>query len=773
MPLRILTGGRAKPRRRSEPRKLRLLISGGEPKHAWTDLRVDWLRVALWLCTVCVLSALISLHLIPDRVRLQEGDISIVDVRAPRTVTFVDQEVTRQLRVQAGQRIAPVYSPVTYAAPEANTTATGVFDAIRAERNERAPSVSRLDGALRKHVGFFLSDPAILKPLLTDSSGFHVDQAERVVRSVLDTVMQREIRSDKPDDLVQARETASVQISASMLPRDLVPASVAIARALVRPNRIYDAERTMAARESEQRRVSPQNTTVFAGDIVIRRGDLVSAIAIEKLHALGLQNPRIQPLVVAAVTIFVILMVGIVCIHLARYHAHVYRSTKMLLLLSLLATFSVLGLKIDDTMLGVRLSGALFGYVGMLWVAAAGMLISALINPRVAMLVTSLMAAQSGILLGNDVRFPLMTLLSTLFAIYAVADIRSRNDVVRAALMLSLVNVALALIVGRIEGDAWTDIRQAMLWAGAGGTIAVALFSLGAAVFEKPFGITTHLGLLELSDPNRPLLQRFCQIAPGTYTHSVMVGNLAVAAAEAIGADALLCRVGALYHDLGKMRRAEFFVENQCNGDNAHEKLNPSLSALIITAHVKDGLEIAEQEHLPPVIKAFITEHHGTSLIRYFYHQQVETEGEDVPHGLEQHFRYAGPKPQSRETAILMLADGVEAASRALRKPTLNSIEALVDKIIGAQLADGQLDECDITLKDLRGIRGAFVRLLGGMLHNRIEYPETGKQPTLKLDHAHPKIVKNGSTDQSNDGVVPQAPAEEETGIGDHDTAAA
>ena len=271
------------------------------------------------------------------------------------------------------------------------------------------------------------------------------------------------------------------------------------------------------------------------------------------------------------------------------------------------------------------------------------------------------------------------------------------------------------------------------------------LFTVSAPLFERLFGLTSHLGLLELSDPNRPLLKRFCELAPGTYTHSVLVGNLAVAGAEAIGADTLLCRVGALYHDLGKMERAQFFVENQAGGDNAHDRLNPSLSALVVTAHVRDGLAIAEREKLPPVVKQFITEHHGTSLIRYFFHQQCLGDdcGEDVP-GLETQFRYAGPKPQSRETAILMLADSVEAASRTLDKPTLGRIEDLVTKIMDAQLADGQLDECDLTQRDLRGLHGAFVRLLSGMLHSRIDYPDTAKE-AVKPD-AHTLVAAPNGT---------------------------
>ena len=288
----------------------------------------------------------------------------------------------------------------------------------------------------------------------------------------------------------------------------------------------------------------------------------------------------------------------------------------------------MLGLRLGGMMLGARLPDAQFGYVGMLCVATAGMLIAALIHPRLALVVAALLAAQSGLILGNGLRFSLMTLLSSLVAIYAVSDIRSRGDVLRAAALLGATNALLCVIVGRIEGDAWADIGHLLPWAFTTGLVSVALFWLLAALFERPFGVMTHLGLLELSDPNRPLLQKFCQLAPGTYTHSVMVGNLAVAAAEAVGADALLCRVGAYYHDLGKMLKPHYFIENQTGGENIHEKLNPSLSALVLTAHVKDGLEIAEEEKLPPIISQFITEHHGTSLIRYFYHQQ--TGGEDA-----------------------------------------------------------------------------------------------------------------------------------------------
>ena len=692
------------------------------PFRAWLAAQ-DWSRTALLLGTITVLSALLSLHLLPDKVALRVGETSAQDVRALRTVRFLDDSATNSLRAAAAARVEPVYSSA-HAASEADETITDAYEHLRRDQSAGlAPVTAAQD--LRREVGLLVA-PNDLAPLVGSRAGaYHLDQAERLTHQAVHAAMDREIRDDRPADLAEARAAAAAQLSASMLPRTHLPAALAIARAVIQPNRMLDKSRTASAVASAERLVAPVYSQVFAGDIVVRTGQIVTPSTIAKLRALGLQNPRLDPGTVLSIVGLVAFMVGLVGFWLAREHPKIYASTKTLLLLSLLVALGVLGLRLGSAVLGVRLSASQFGYVGMLWVGATGMLIAALIKPRVAILVTALLAAQSGVVLGNDLRFSVLTLLSAWVAIYAVSDLRSRADVLRAGGLLCGANVILSLLVGQLQGDTRPDMGQSVVWAFFSGLLSVALFGVTAAFFERVFGITTPLGLLELSDPNRPLLKRFCELAPGTYTHSILVGNLAVTAAEAIGADALLCRVGALYHDLGKMQRAQFFVENQAGGDNAHERLNPSLSALVVTAHVREGLEIAEREKLPPIIKSFITEHHGTSLIRYFYHQQCAGDDCEAAPVLEQQFRYAGPKPQSRETAILMLADSIEAASRTLDKPTLGRIEDLVTKIIDAQLADGQLDECDLTQRDLRGLREAFVRLLSGMLHSRIDYPDS------------------------------------------------
>ena len=728
------------PRRRSR-------LEGRPNPFRVPPMALDARRVALTTLTILVLSALLSLHFLPDRVALRPGQISDQDIRATRTVQYVDQEATDALRQEAADQVRPIYEPVAHAASDADQRVKDAYDQLRKAGGD---TPAHVNGLLRQQAGIAVEPASALAALLRPTTAArHLDQAERLTAQVVDEAMEREIRVDHPGDLAEARAYATARLAASPLPQAIVPAVAALARAAIQAN-YTDEDRvsqkaTDRARQDAQRLVAPVTATVFAGDIVLRRGEAVTPAVTEKLRALGLQNPRLDPSMVASVTLLVALMVGIVGVYLARYFRSVYASNKLLLLLSLLVALSVLGLRLGGMMLGARLPDAQFGYIGMLCVATAGMLIAALIHPRLALVIAALLAAQSGLILGNGLRFSLMTLLSSLVAIYGVSDIRSRGDVLRAAALLGATNALLCVIVGRIEGDAWADIGHLLPWAFTTGLVSVALFWLLAALFERPFGVMTHLGLLELSDPNRPLLQRFCQLAPGTYTHSVMVGNLAVAAAEAVGADALLCRVGAYYHDLGKMLKPHYFVENQTGGENVHERLNPSLSALVLTAHVKDGLEIAEQEKLPPIIRQFINEHHGTSLIRYFYHQQ--TGGEDAgvaPPGLEGCFRYGGPRPQSRETAILMLADGVEAASRTISKPTPGRVADVVDNIFAAQLADGQLDECDLTLRDLRGIREAFLRLLTGMLHTRIEYPEM-----LKAE----KNGMNGTVDLPQDRI--------------------
>jgi hypothetical protein len=256
-----------------------------------------------------------------------------------------------------------------------------------------------------------------------------------------------------------------------------------------------------------------------------------------------------------------------------------------------------------------------------------------------------------------------------------------------------------------------------------GGLLAAVVVSAVLPLLESIFKFTTDIKLLELASLNHPLLRQLVVHAPGTYHHSMLVGTLAETGAEAIAANALLARVASYYHDIGKMLTPEYFVENQMGRENKHDRLSPSMSALIITAHVKDGIKLAKEYKLPQRIIDIIPQHHGTNLITYFYNKAKELEDPTVQQVQEADYRYPGPKPQTREAAIVMLADKVEASSRVLSEPTPQRIKSLVQRVVNSVFMDGQLDECDLTLRDLQKINDAFVRTLIAIYHHRIEYP--------------------------------------------------
>jgi putative nucleotidyltransferase with HDIG domain len=297
--------------------------------------------------------------------------------------------------------------------------------------------------------------------------------------------------------------------------------------------------------------------------------------------------------------------------------------------------------------------------------------------------------------------------------------VRNRNQFYKAIGVLTLGYV---LTVGGLNLGAAENLRFALTAVGiatASGVVSTALCLFLLPLFESAFGITTDLTLLELSDLNHPLLRRMSLESPGTYHHSQVVGSLAEGGARSIDANSLLARVGANFHDIGKMLKPRYYVENQ-SGENKHDDLSPSMSALVIAAHVKDGMELGRQWGLPKEVVAYIPEHHGTSVMQYFYHKALETESGTVK---VDDFRYPGPKPQTKETAIVMLADGVEASTRSLRRPTPSRVREMVRKIIDRKMGEGELDESGLSLRDLARIREAFIPILVGIHHQRVAYP--------------------------------------------------
>jgi putative nucleotidyltransferase with HDIG domain len=321
--------------------------------------------------------------------------------------------------------------------------------------------------------------------------------------------------------------------------------------------------------------------------------------------------------------------------------------------------------------------------------------------------------------------FVMLSLVGCISGVFFIYNLHQRSSVLFGGFSIGLLNGVVIFAIGLINNNIMYQNLLNSCQGLVGGLLG-AILAIGVLpVFEQLFDIITPIKLLELSNPNQPVLKKLLFEAPGTYHHSILVGNLAEAAADEIGADTLLTRVGAYYHDIGKIKRPYFFKENQITNDNPHDKITPKLSTAIITSHVKDGLELAKEYKLPRAIKDIIEQHHGTTLVKYFYIRAVNDSNESIE---DSSFRYEGPKPGSKEAAIVMLADSVEAAVRSLGSPSIADIEKMVDRIVEDKIDDGQLDNCEITLNDIGKIKQSFMKVLEGIFHSRIEYPEVNYQ---------------------------------------------
>jgi putative nucleotidyltransferase with HDIG domain len=484
---------------------------------------------------------------------------------------------------------------------------------------------------------------------------------------------------------------------------------------LLKPNMYYDEQTTLERKQSEKDKV--EDVVIRKGTIIVNKGKEVTSQHIELLDAYGLlyeSNGNIDVEFYAGYGIIISICLAIMGLYIRDLDKKLWDSNSTIFLISLIAVM---------TLVMTIMAESISGYLIIL--PAGAMLVSILISTRVAIMTNIMMSILAGFLGGFDMQIVSIMLLSGILASSMVSRTHHRSTIILAGLAVSLVNFLIIFSVGILNREELSVLLYNGMFGAIGGILS-AVFTIGTLpFFETAFDIITPVKLLELSNPNQPILRRLLIEAPGTYYHSILVGNLAEAAAEDIGANALLCRVGAYYHDIGKLKRPYFFKENQITKDNPHDKITPNLSALVITSHVKDGVEIAERYKLPSAVVRIIEEHHGNTLVAYFYYKAMKAEGNE---GVDEaKFRYPFRKPQTKEAAIVMAADSVEAYIRSLTEPTKDQVEQGVRKIIKDKLNDAQLDECDLTLKDIEMIGRAFVKVLAGIFHDRIEYPETIK----------------------------------------------
>ncbi|NLM47045.1 MAG: HDIG domain-containing protein [Firmicutes bacterium] len=637
----------------------------------------------------------------------------------------VDHYETERRREQAAQAVAESfdYDPTVLSRAEERI---GAFfrkvREIRALELEQEQKVARLT----KEVDIELTEPLAVS--LLESRVIDLEDMQVQLLEVVQAILQQGV---KPAGVETARRQASQEISFLIFDQDQKRVMVRLAEAVIEANMIYNAEATAQARQAARDAVEP--VRILEGTVIIQEREIVTKRHLEQLEALGLLRGTTGYPMFFGLALLLLVIFTVTGLYLYLFQRELYQDPKRLLLLGLITTITLV------------LSIAANYFSGYLLPVSMGViLIAVLLNGSLAVLMSMVFAVFVALLTGNDFRFMLIAFTGGLVAAYSVSQLQRRSDLTRAGLYVSAINViaylGLFLFAGtlRFQYDILREFGINIL-AAVGNGVLSAVLAIGLLPYlESGFGLTTSVTLLELANPSHPLLKQLLMEAPGTYHHSLIVANLAEAAAEAVGADPLLARVGSFYHDIGKLKRPYFFIENQL-GPNPHEKISPNLSTLIITSHVKDGLEMAKKAKLPKVIQDIIVQHHGNSLVSYFY-RQAEKNPDSRDFLREEDFRYEAPLPQTKEAAIILLADAVEAAVRSLNKPAAGRVEAVVRKIIKDKLADGQFDQCNITLRELDIIAQTFVRILSGIYHTRIEYPE--KELKAEIERSR----KGGST---------------------------
>ncbi|HEV8535666.1 MAG TPA: HDIG domain-containing protein [Candidatus Limnocylindria bacterium] len=662
-------------------------------------------RSAAFVAVAGVLTAL-ALLLAPASVTYDVGAIADRAIRAPRSVSFVSESLTEteRERVSAAVQTRFATNPTTVANASARlANAVGSIGRIRTDaslnRDQKLTALQRVPG---------VTIPAPMAQDIVEMTPADWDGIAAGLDGAIRTLYAQGITAEELD---QQRTDAVKALPAVWTDRQKRVGAELVKQNLDVNVRVDELATTLA-RQDARNSVTPVQVQVAAGEVVVRDGDKVSSLQVEKLRALGLANESADWRGAVGLLLWAGLIAGVLALFIERYATEAWLDDRkmILVLLSLLALTA-----------GGR--ALVPGHTVLIYFApfaAVAMMLTVLVGGRTALATQIAGALHVGIVSGQ-VELVAYVLVPALLGMAAVRRATTAREFAIGAVAVAAGNVGVILVFVLI-GRAADLVGLAQLLTGAlvSGLGSGLLAFAGMAILGHIFRIPTVFELRELSDPNHPLLRQLLLRTPGTYHHSLLVGNLAERAAEVIGADPLVARVGAYYHDIGKMRNPTAFIENQASGSNPHDELDPLVSAGIVAAHIKDGLALADRYRLPAQIREMIPGHHGTSVVKYFF--QLAQQRGQAPD--ERSFRYPGPRPRSKEAGIVMLADGTEASVRSLSEKNPETIRAMVDRIINERVDDGQLDECDLTFRDVQQIKDAFCELLLGVYHERIPYPE-------------------------------------------------
>ena len=692
--------------------------------------RRDALRlVVAAVLIVAGLAAGVAADFAPASPGYGAGTIAAAAIQAPRDATFPNPVETQAARDAAAKAVTPRYDyTVDRAASIAATQVTQLQAELKpideAFLSSTAPEAQQT--AVQTAVASLTSLSADNRTILLSLSQDRWLVVEQAAESALGAGEKVELT-----DTQLAAGGAS--LAAQFIPAVLNLSSIeeqlaaALATPLLVANSAYSPTLTDQARAAAVAAVPTSMDTLKAGQIIVDQGHLITEADMVKIQFFGLDSSTVNWGRVAAWMLLGTIVAALMLGWLWRFRPEYWARSRTLLLIGLIFVVSVLALKIPG---------------GRTWVpyvvpaAAGGMLLTLLLDSGVGIVTLALVAILAGPVSGSSVELTAYVFLGGFAGILAIRKGERQHFFVQAGVAVAATDLAVIGTFGLLGQHDMTGMLQ-LAGAALGGALIATVITLGSfSLLGNVFGILTGSQLLELANPTQPLLRRLLIETPGTYHHALMVGNLAERAASSIGADPLLARAAAYYHDIGKLANPLAFIENQASGDNIHDQLDPEDSATILRQHVADGMDLAGKAGLPKPLIAFIPQHHGTAILGYVYGKARDAAarpfgGQETKAGMAAadavdttRFRHSGPKPQSREAAILMLADGVEASVRSLSSRDEATIRAMVSQIIQERMVDGQLDECDLTIRDLDRIREAFVGQLLGMYHQRIAYPQ-------------------------------------------------
>ena len=641
----------------------------------------------------------------PEKFDLTIGERAPEDIYAPKDIE--NKKMTEKLKEEASESVELIYNFDAGVHIEVKKDIESFFKLLYELRNDEELELSDQKTIIEEENNLNLSKEHLHTALTSPLE--KVEYLETYIYEIVARYMNSGI---KVEDLQKEKNNIKEYIlKLEDFDEPLKEMAISIIHATIRPNMFFDIESTEELRTAAIESV--EKVMIKKGDTILKEGEVVTYDHLQLLRQLSIltDDSTIDIKLYIGVAFIVLILEILIIAYIYAFNKELFEKTDKLLMIILIILVTLV-VSNAISMLSIYLVP----------VAMAAMLLSILVDTKLSFIINICMCILVSIMLGNDIMFMIMAFLGGTAGVLSTLNIQRRTNIALSGLIVGIVNAISIIGIGFIITNELNKIFLYGFYGLLNGLLA-SILTLGTLpLWEYLFRIVTPLKLVELFNPNDPLLKKLLVEAPGTYHHSIIVGNLSEAAANAIGANALLTRVGAFYHDIGKTKRPYFFKENQLTSENPHDKLNPSLSSLIITGHVKEGMELAKKYNLPTEVRDFIEQHHGDTLVAYFYHKAKTSEnGENVD---EQTFRYSGPKPQSKEVAIVMLADSVEAAVRSLANPSKDKVEELVDKIIQGKLMDGQLDETHLTLKELEIIKKSFVKSILGIFHERIEYPD-------------------------------------------------